>query len=117
MRRPASLTSDEVQMLVEDLEAEVNSGGFDQSFFNEAGNRVVETIEALEAIGAHKTADIVRRACARFPGGMPPAAWFARQEILEVVSPDSDAFEQQDQDFYAYEEDLASLVAVYAKRS
>lgn len=113
----ATLSRDDVQMLVGELEAEVNNGGFDQFFFNEAGNRVVETIEALEAIGAHKTADIVRRACARFPGGMPPAAWFARQEVLEVVSPDSEAFEQEDQEFYAYDEDLASLVAAYAKRS
>jgi hypothetical protein len=110
------VTADDIAMLVERLEGEVNNGGFDQFFYNASADRVAETIEALEAIRAHRTADIVRRACARFPGGMPPTDWAARQEILlDVVSPDSDAFEQEDQDFYAYVDDLASLVAEHCE--
>ena len=106
----------EVRHLVEKLEAEVNNGGFDQFFFNSAGNDSAAILAALEAIGAAKAAAIVRRACAKFPGGMPPSDWFVRQEVLEGVSPESDAFEQEDQDFYKYEDKLQELVNAYEAR-
>jgi hypothetical protein len=104
----------EVKRLIDALEGEVNNGGFDQFFFNAAGNEAAQIIQALEAVGASKTAAIVRRACAKFPDGMPPTDWFVRQEVLlDVVSPETEAFEQEDSDFLAYEEDLAALVASY----
>jgi hypothetical protein len=97
------------------LEAEVNNDGFDQFFFNSPGDEAAETVAALEAIGAQKTAAILRQACAKFPGGMPPVDRDARQVILvDVVSPESHAFEQEDADFYAYEEDLSALVAAHS---
>lgn len=106
---------DEVERLVGELETEVNNGGFDQFFFNSAGDDAAKTIEALEVIGAYKTATIVRRACAKFPGGMPPADRDARQGLLlDVVSPDSEAFEAEDEDFYVYEDDHSALVAAHS---
>ena len=111
------MTHEDVERLVGWLEAEVNNGGFDQFFFNSAGDEAAATIEALEAIGAFSTAAIVRRACARFPGGMPPADRDERQARLEEVSPDTDAFEAEDEQFYAYEDDLSALVAAHADRS
>lgn len=103
-----------VRILIEELEAEINNGGFDQFFFKSAGNRTAETIEALKAIGAFKTAEIVTRAANKFPDGMPPTDWFERQNILEQVSPESDAFENEDKAFYEYHDDLANLLATYA---
>ncbi len=74
--------------LVEELEAEVNNGGFDQYFFNSSGENAAAVIGALDKIGATKTAGIVRAACEKFPGGMPPADWIARQAVLlDSVSP------------------------------
>jgi Domain of unknown function (DUF4375) len=100
-----------VAELVGALEAEINNGGFDQFFFNSAGDKTAETIEALAAIGAHHTANIVRRAASRFPGGMPSPDRDKRQEDLERISPDSDAFEDEDQAFYEYKDNLSELVA------
>ena len=57
-----------VVALIEALEAEVNNGGFDQFFFNNAGDQTAETIEALIAIGATHTASIVRAAATSFTG-------------------------------------------------
>jgi hypothetical protein len=106
---------DEVERLVGELEAEVNNGGFDQFFFNSAGDEAAETIEALEVIGAHRTAAILRRACATFPGAMPPTDRDARQGLLlDVVSPGGDAFEAEDEAFYACEDDLSALVAAHS---
>ena len=101
----------EMKQLVSLLEAEVNNGGFDQFFFNSSGDHTVEIIDFLESIGAVKTADIVRRAAAKFPGGMPPKEWAKRQDLLvDDVSPDADAFQELDQEFYASTEDLSELV-------
>lgn len=102
-----------VKELVEDLEAEINNGGFDQFFFNSAGDKVSEAIIALKCIGAAHTAKIVESACAKFPGGMPPKERSERQELLLKVSPNSDAFEGEDQAFYEYQDNLAGLVANY----
>ena len=50
---------DEVVDLIDALEGEVNNGGFHQYFYNSAGDRTAETIQALEIIGAFAMADIV----------------------------------------------------------
>ncbi len=99
-----------IEELVSNLEAEINNGGFDQYFFNSAGDKTVETIRALERIGANKTASIVKDAAAKFPDGQPSPDRNERQKQLEVVSPESDAFEEQDNAFLAYTEDLLALV-------
>ena len=104
----------DVSRLIAELEAEINNGGFDQFFFNSAGDNTKETIEALVAVGANHTAAIVRKAAARFPGGMPSPDRNTRQEQLERISPDNDAFEEQDDAFYEYKDDLSGLVAKHA---
>jgi len=83
----------EIAELVSSLEMEVNNGAFDQFFFNSASDRTMEIIESLQIIGAEQTADLVRRAVAKFPGGMPPREWAKRQDVLvDEVSPEADAF-------------------------
>ena len=96
--------------LIDELEAEVNNGGFHQFFYNSAGDNTAETIEALEAIGASRMADILRKSAALFPGGMPPKERFARQDILLELFPETEGFEELDAEFYAYPDDLASLL-------
>lgn len=103
----------EVTNVIENLEAEVNNGGFDQFFYNSAGDKTAETIQALETIGAVAMADILKRAAAKFPGNMPPRDRFARQEVLLQISPDAEAFEELDGEFYGYPDDLADLLANY----
>jgi hypothetical protein len=50
---------DQVLVTMWGLEAEVNNGGFDQYYFNGAGNQAFFAPEALRAIGAHPMASIV----------------------------------------------------------
>lgn len=119
--RLSPMDPSEVKRLIDALEAEVNNGGFDQFFFNSAGNEAALIMQALEAVGASKTAAIVRRACAKFPGGMPPTDRFARQDLLlDIVQMPANApeqaFDREDDAFLAYEEDLAALVAAYRAR-
>ncbi|WP_083432033.1 DMP19 family protein [Atopomonas hussainii] len=92
---------------------EVNNGGFDQYFFNSPGDRVIQALAALETVGAGKTADILRRAMAKFPDGEIPSDRDQRQELLEQVSLDTDAFEEEDEAFLEYQDDLTSLIEAY----
>ena len=108
------MDADVARALVEALEAEVSNGGFDQFFFSSAGDRTRETIDALSAIGAHHTASIVRSAASKFPAGLPPEDRFTRQRLLlDRISPDSDAFSEEDAAFLENREDLASLSSKY----
>ncbi|MCX2740256.1 DMP19 family protein [Pontibacter anaerobius] len=56
-----------VLLFVENVEREVNNGGFNQFFWNSSGDYAHESLAALEVIGAKKTADIIRRAIAQCP--------------------------------------------------
>ncbi len=104
----------EIVRLVKLLEDEVDNGGFDQFFFNSGGDEIEEMIEGLQKIGALKTADIAKRAAAKFPGGMPPKDRFVRQDVLlDIVSPEADAFYELDQEFFAHPDDISALLAKY----
>jgi hypothetical protein len=100
----------EVTELVRALEDEVNNGGFDPFFYNNAGDNTVETIEALQIIGAVKMADIVKGAASMFPGGIPPKDRFARQRILLESFPDRVAFEPLDNEFFDYPDNVFWLL-------
>lgn len=102
---------EEVARLVELLEGEINNGGFHQFFYNSTGDETFAMIRALKKIGALKTADIVARAAAKFPRGMPPKERVKRQDLLlEKVDPEIKVFEKLNQEFYAYPDDLQGLL-------
>jgi len=107
------MSPDEVVDLIDALEGEVNNGSFDQYFYNSAGDRTADTIQALEIVGAFKMAEIVRKAAQMFPGGMPPKDRFERQEILLKLYPNAIAFRDLDEEFYDYPDKLADLLAKY----
>ena len=99
------------------LEAEVNNGGFDQYFFNSAGNHTQEVIGALEEIGANYTAQLVRDAIGVFPGGTAPRDRNQRQEILlEMGQAESELLNQVDSKFYEYRDDLSALMIAFVKQ-
>ena len=101
--------SERVFILAWEVEAEVNNGGFNQFFFNSAGDRASATAAALRAIGAERMASIVDRANSLFPEG-PPADRSVRQNFLEGIDPDTELFEELDKEFYSYPDDLSALL-------
>ena len=94
--------------LNQNLEREVNNGGFQQFFFNSSGNNADETVAALASIGAHNTAELLRLAIAKFPGGKVSGDQDERQ-VLMVDSFSGEAFEDLDEKFFAYEDPLTDL--------
>src|SRR4051812_22979663 len=57
---------------IQELEREVNNGGFNQYFINLSGDYAHETIKSLHAIGANTTAVILQRAIDQFPDHRVP---------------------------------------------
>lgn len=101
----------------QNLEREINNGGFNQFFYNSSGDYSHETLTSLQAIGANKTADILRQAIDQFPNSTVPKDRQERQSDLEQIEANAnEVWEQLDQRFYAYEDDLNELNLKYVKQ-
>lgn len=101
--------------VTQELEMEVNNGGFWQFFDNSSGQFANEIVEAFTKIGAHKTAEICKKAVAAF-GQDIPVDWDERRAFLDRVPASvSSILEECDDAFFAYKEDLESLNASYIK--
>jgi hypothetical protein len=98
------------------LEMEVNNGGLDQYFFNSC-EYAHETVEALKSIGAFKTASILQEGIDRWPDGKIPKDIGKRREISLQINSEVDLYEDLDQKFYEYEEDLSLLNFEYIRKN
>jgi hypothetical protein len=96
------------------VEGEVNNGGFSQYFLNSSCETAAFVAEALDIIGAPRTAEICRRAIAcAFPAGLPStldAIVAAASNFSEGVVEKLDAL---DGEFFKYPHDLTNLLFTY----
>jgi len=96
------------------VESEVNNGGFSQYFLNHSCGTAGFVAQALETIGAPRTADICKRAIAvAFPAGLP-----SNPEDISSAAPDfSSETEAQlnelDNEFFQYPHNLTELLFAY----
>lgn len=103
-------------LIIENLEREINNGGFNQFYFNSSGDYSNETVNALITIKAHKTAEIVKLANAQFFDSSVPKDRFERQKIVETIDGSTaDIWEKCDQDFYKYEDNIEVLLIEFVK--
>lgn len=102
--------------VTQELESEVNNGGFAQFFDNSSGQFAGEIVQAFTAIGAVKTAEICRKAVAAFPQALP-VDWEERRALLDEIADDEvdEILSACDDAFYEYEEDLEALNAAYIR--
>lgn len=110
--KPEILTEEEkVIVFIEELEREINNGGFNQFFFNSAGDYYSEILSALKKIGSVKFYNIVQNSSKPFPNTNVPSDRNARQEILEEIEDEAnELWDDLDQEFYKYEEDIYGLL-------
>ena len=94
---------------------ETNNGGVGQFFFNDAGRLSVPTLRYLEDIGATKSASILRRAIAMFPGGNVPTDQEERREVLETLDDQGLSFEPLTNEFFSCGEDLNEFHIAYVR--
>jgi hypothetical protein len=113
----AQSTPQQIFSSIWSIESEVNNGGFSQYFLNDSCETAVFVAEALETIGAPRTADICRRAIGTaFPAGLPSspdaistAAADFSDEILERL-------QTLDSQFFEYPHNLTDLLFAYVSK-
>jgi hypothetical protein len=101
--------------LIWELESEVNNGGFHQYFLNSTGALAPYVVDALTAVGAVATAGIAQQALALVG---PDVSWSddaARKAHMHGLPLQAkEKLHELDQAFYAYPDDLTTLLYRYA---
>ena len=88
-------------LFVENLEREINNGGFNQFFWNSSGNFTHETLKALKIINANIPANIVEKAISHWPKNIVPNNRSKRQNVLAEIEDQANViWEECDKDFY-----------------
>ena len=75
----------------------------------------MDTVAALDAIGASQAAALVRRAVAMFPESDPPRDRDTRCALMEQLPAQAEEWSALDDQFYAYPDDLTSLLRRYVE--
>jgi hypothetical protein len=100
----------QVFLFNQNLEREVNNGGFNQYFRNSSGDFANETLKSLEDIKAFTTADILRKAIDQFPNNKVPKVSTDRIKVIDQIEEDANpVWEQLDQKFFEYADNLNAL--------
>ena len=108
--------AEKVFIYVDMLEGQINNGGFDQFFFNSSGDYTHEILAAYEKIKAHKTAYLIEMAIKAFPVSPVPKDTEVRREIMQNLDERiSNVWDDLDNKFYEYEENIAGLLIDYIK--
>src|SRR3982750_46770 len=92
-------------------ESEINNGGFAQYFQNTSCETAWFVVDAFEAIGAPRTADICRRALsAAFPNGLPPTPEAISSAAADFTDDTTEQLEALDSEFFRYPHNLTDLL-------
>jgi Domain of unknown function (DUF4375) len=97
-----------------EVESEVNNGGFSQYFVNSSAESAHFVVDALNMIGAPKTADICERAIATaFPAGLPQSEEAIRSAAADFSDEVLEKLEPLNEEFFSYPHNLADLLFAY----
>lgn len=91
-------------------ESEVNNGGHLQYFENRGADRVPETIEALEQIGAHPQAEVLSRALRHRRSEARGPIRSVKEFIRVALSP---SYQALDRDFGGCKPEIGDLLKQY----
>ena len=118
-KNPNLLTRSEKNIvLIEDLEREINNGGFKQFFQNSSGGFANETLAALTAIGSQNFSKLLREAIDVFPNSVVPKVNdLRRNTILSIELTATPIWSKLDTEFYKYDEDIYHLLITYIQEN
>jgi hypothetical protein len=104
--------------LNQNLEREVNNGGFHQYFYNSSGNFAHETVDALKKIGADKTASILQNSIEKFPDKNVPKDRDERISLLGQIEKSlENIWADNDEAFFKCEDDLNALNLAFIEKN
>jgi hypothetical protein len=102
----------------QELEREVNNGGFWQYFRNTSGNFANDTIKTLRDIDANKTSKILESAIEMFPDKKVPTDKDLRNRIIDDIEDDAkEKWNELDKQFFKYEDNLNKLNIEFVRKN
>ena len=102
---------------VDQLDREVNNGGFSQYFLNSAGRNAHETLEALKTIGAKKARMLLMDAVSLFPGKLVPKDDAQREKLVDWIEKENPrALGKLDERYYKSAENMMLLLYRHSRR-
>ena len=107
---------DRVLVTLWGLETEVANGGFDQFYFNGAGDLAFFAPTALRLIGAHRMAEIASRANALFGPQGPSRSGDERwRQLMAIPREDRDPWNRLTHEFGDYPDDVGQLLIEFLR--
>jgi Domain of unknown function (DUF4375) len=115
----ASLSDLEKQIVaISGLQREVNNGGFDQYFYNSAGNNAAYALAGLSEMGAVQTNSLLKKAVAEFPSSQVPVNREKRYALMVTIDEKSGPiWSALDTEFYQLSEPIDDLLLQYIKKN
>jgi len=112
---PPELTEAEKTIVYfDELEREVNNGGFKQFFDNSSGKYSKEVVQALKDIRSVQFLKLVESAIAQFPNSNVPVNWVECRKLVEEIEEVADpVWDKLSREFFKYEEDIYTLMIGY----
>ena len=105
-------------MYIEELEREVNNGGFWQYFYNSSGEYAMQTVGALKTIGAEHTAGLLSKAIEVFPDSNVPTDRDERIGAIESLGNGvKEEWNDLDDQFQEYQDDIAELLLDFVRQN
>ncbi len=97
--------------IVLNMDAEVCNGGFQQYFYNQAGDHAAEAVRGLERMGAKGQAKLVQCACDVFPSGAPSTDTDQRQvQMAELPGSTGEVWDRLTSKYYNRRSNLEKQV-------
>lgn len=111
-------TSQRLVVIIENLEREINNGGFNQFYYNSSGEYANETVHLLKKVGANRTAEIVEEANREWENGFVPKERTKRRQVLERIEIKTDSvWSKCDTEFLEYEDDISGRLIEFVKNN
>jgi hypothetical protein len=105
--------------LIYRFDSNVQNGGIDSFFWNSDGEYLAECLEALQAIGAVRTYQMVKELSDLFPDGGPAVENETRQSQMRAILENPEGTEVRDFDDlieFDWDENLFELLLEYRRR-
>lgn len=104
---------------VGNLDEEVQSGGFLSYFYSTSDyvRRYKQLLKALNTIGARNTMDLLEKVEKKFPRGKIPIKLEYRQRILDEMEEKDITFDEFDEVFWQYDENITNLIYNYVMKN
>jgi len=102
-----------IVLIADQLESEINNGGFDQFFLNSSGDGAYAAPSSLRALGHTTAAGLAERANSQFPVGPPRHRPHRMAQMDDLPDSARETWSELDSEFYALDVPFGGIAAYF----